>query len=74
MKFSLKASAPIVVLFGIAVAGRLLANLAQAKGVEANTAVNLGFLSFLIGIIAAIKTRTYIERRPRGSFLGAAKG
>ena len=63
MKFSLKASAPIIVLFSIAGAGQQLADLAQAKGVEANTAVNLGFLSFLIGIIAASKTQVYIQRQ-----------
>ena len=63
MKISLKATAPIIVLFSIVGTGQQLANLAQANGVEANTAINLGFLSFLIGIIAASKTQAYIQRQ-----------
>ena len=61
-KWRIKASGPIVVLFSITAAGQQVAN-AAVHVLGLGTATNLGFLFFLVGCIAALKTRAYIQRR-----------
>ena len=62
MKVNWKASAPVIVLFGIAAAGQQLANSLQYT-LGMSTAMELGCFCFLIGCIATLKTGEVIRRR-----------